>query len=132
MIRMPPALRDYRGHVGRRVALRDLNATFVVHEPNGWREVDALAEATGVYMLCPKCFTFNGGDVGTHRVLCWFRGRGVPDELQPGPGRWTPSGSCLDDLTFIPGAPPIAHSVLLTGGCGWHGYVRNGACESDT
>lgn len=130
---MAPALRDYRGHVGRRIALRDLEAYFVRYEsPTGWRHVDHLAEATGLHMLCPKCFTFNAGPVGTHAVLCWFRGRGVPDEMDPKPGRWTPSGSSLDDLTFVPGDPPISVSVLLTGGCGWHGHVRNGAVDSDT
>ncbi len=50
-----------------------------------------------------------------------------PDDLDP-KGRWTPSGTGLDDLTFVPGNPARAVSVLLTNpdGCGWHGYIRDG------
>lgn len=90
-----------------------------------------MRDSSGLYMLCPKCFTFNAGPVGTHVVVCWFRDRGVPDDIDPSPGRWTPSGAGLDDLTFVPGNPARAVSVLLTGGCGWHGYVRGGAVDSD-
>jgi hypothetical protein len=85
----------------------------------------SLAEADGIMFLCPKCYAANGSSRGTHRVLCWFRGK-VPDTLDPKPGRWTPSGTGLSDLTFIPGAPPMAVSVLLTSGCGWHGHIVNG------
>src|SRR3954468_8745871 len=99
---MPPAIRDYRGHVGRRLALRDLGAKFIHFHPGGWSEVDAMRDSSGLYMLCPKCFTFNAGPVGTHVGVCWFRARGVPDDVAPSPGRWTPSGSGLDDLTFVP------------------------------
>ena len=90
----------------------------VVHMPT----VDTLAEADGVWFLCPKCYADNGGEVGTHSVICWFVGK-VPDDAEPKPGRWVPSGSGIDDLTFV---GPNAASVLLTGGCRWHGFVRNG------
>jgi hypothetical protein len=60
---------------------------------------------------------------GAHFVLCWFKDRGVPDTQDPKPGRWNPSGTGLHDLTFV---PPGAVSVLLTGGCDWHGFVKNG------
>ena len=91
-----------------------------------YRPVETLAEADGVQFLCPLCFAKNGGPVGTHRVLCWFVGK-VPDEAEPGPGRWNPSGTGLHDLTFV---PPGAVSVHLTGeGCGWHGLVRNGEAD---
>jgi hypothetical protein len=86
--------------------------------------VDALAEADGVMFLCPKCFAKNTGPVGTHRVICWFVDR-VPDDVDPKPGRWTPRGTGLSDLTFVPSADR-SHSVLLTGGCGWHGFVASG------
>ena len=86
--------------------------------------VETLAEAHGVSFLCPKCFAANGGPVGTHTVLCWFVGK-VPDEVKPGPGRWTPSGTGLDDLTFVPSAGR-SHSVLLLSGCGWHGFLTRG------
>jgi len=113
--------------------LRQLEARFVklVLEPpqEYWPQgrpthhyVDSLAEADGVFFLCPLCFAKNGGAVGTHMVGCWFKGK-VPDWIEPGPGRWNPSGSSLDDLTFV---GPEAVSVLLRAGCQWHGFVRNG------
>jgi hypothetical protein len=87
-------------------------------------EVDALGEAHGVWFLCPKCYAENGGPIGTHAVLCWFVGR-VPDDADPKPGRWTPTGTGLSNLTFVP-SPGRSQSVLLTGGCGWHGFVADG------
>ena len=87
-------------------------------------DVDALADADGVWFLCPKCFTKHSSAVGTHAVICWFVGK-VPDDLDPKPGRWTPTGTGLSDLTFVASAGR-SHSVLLTSGCGWHGFVTNG------
>lgn len=111
----------------------DLDARFVKlslggpeeHWPKGRPNieyVDSLQEADGVWFLCPKCFSANGGEVGTHMVGCWFVGK-VPDWVEPNPGRWNPSGTGLADLTFV---PPGAISVLLTSGCGWHGFVKDG------
>ena len=60
---------------------------------------------------------------GSGGVLAWFRGRGVPDDAFPGPGRWTPTGTGFDDLSLTP-------SIDLS--CGgkypdrWHGWVTNG------
>jgi hypothetical protein len=81
-----------------------------------------MAEADGIFFLCPKCFSANGGSVGTHQVGCWFKGR-VPDWIEPNPGRWNPSGTGIEDLTFV---PPGAVSVWLTAGCGAHFFVKNG------
>jgi hypothetical protein len=124
-----------------RFEIRHEPGEFVVGDQATWRErgsptetriaprtyfipVTTIAEAQGVQFLCPKCFAANGGNVGTHMVMCWFNGRGVPDEMAPKPGRWNPSGAGLDDLTFV---GPGAVSVHLTGGgCGWHGFVSNG------
>ena len=105
----------------------DLQARFLRYEADAggaetYVHVETLAEADGVMFLCPKCYAANGGDVGTHRVLCWFVGK-VSDHVDPRPGRWVPSGSGLDDLTFI---GPAMASVLLTSGCQWHGFVRAG------
>lgn len=86
-------------------------------------QVDSLAEADGLQFLCPKCFATNGGNVGTHSVICWFEGK-VPDNVDPKPGRWKPVGTGLDDLSFVPGRK--SNSVLLVGGCGWHGFVKMG------
>jgi hypothetical protein len=87
--------------------------------------VDTLAEAQGVWFLCPLCFAKNGGRVGTHAVCCWFVGQ-VPDDIEPKPGRWTPHGTGLHDLTFVP-SDGRTQSVALTGGCAWHGHVVNGS-----
>jgi len=95
-----------------------LDATYFVFVPT-------ITEADGLFFLCPKCFGINGGNVGTHAVICWFVGK-VPDDADPKPGRWNPSGTGLQDLTFI---GPGAASVLLTSGCGWHGFVMNGIAE---
>lgn len=78
-----------------------------------------VAEVQGVSFLCPVCFKKNGGPVGTESILCWFRGRGIPDNADPGPGRWAPvSGAGFGDLTLSP-------SVNVQNGH-WHGFVTNG------
>ena len=87
--------------------------------------VEDLKDADGVSFLCPKCFDANKGKVGTHTIVCWFTGK-VPPDRTPGPGRWNPSGTGLADLTFI---GPGAASILLTDGCRWHGFVKNGNAE---
>lgn len=87
-----------------------------------YQQVDDLEAAQGIRFLCPACFEANGGPVGTHVVLCWFRDKGVPTEEVPKPGRWAVSGTCFDDLSLSP-------SVLITSGCRWHGFVRNGAIQ---
>jgi hypothetical protein len=107
--------------------LRELNGRFLRSDDNGATlhyEGVTLADAHGIIFLCPKCFEANGGEVGTHSVICWFNDRGVPADRTPGPGRWNPSGTGLDDLTFV---GPGAVSVQLTGeGCSWHGFIKNG------
>jgi hypothetical protein len=122
--------------------LRDLDAKFIhdlkLHPFVSFRLAEELVGSFGIEFLCPKCFQDNSGKVGTHAIICWWAGK-VPDDLHPKPGRWTPSGTSLDDLTFIPGNPPRATSVFLnakhkdpaTGidipvGCQWHGFVTNG------
>lgn len=86
-----------------------------------------MAEAQGLLFLCPKCFATNNGPVGTHSILCWSRSRGVPDAIQPAPGRWTWTGTGFDDVTFDGDPPGSARSILLTGeGCGWHGFITAG------
>jgi hypothetical protein len=98
----------------------------VLH-PSGIRttfpRVDDIHQAHGIRFLCPKCYGANGGAAGTHSVICWFEGR-VPDHAQPGPGRWNPTGTGFEDLSFVPGKK--SHSVLLIGGCAWHGFLKNG------
>jgi len=107
--------------------LADLDPQFVVIKEPGrlYRLTDVLDDpghgrAQGIQFLCPACFVANGGSYGTHAVRCWFRGHSVPDDEKPGPARWAMSGTGLADLTLTP-------SVLLLGGCGWHGFVTSGS-----
>lgn len=133
--------------------LRDLNAEFIRYEsrietysvvdgdPNTWRErgcptkevtgpkeyripVPALEQAQGVFFQCPKCRDSDGHG---HYCEVTFAGRGVADNQgcrnsQGKPTRWEVSGTGLDDLTTKP-------SILLGGGCNWHGYITNGAAS---
>ncbi len=90
-----------------------------------WAPVERLEEAQGIEFLCPKCFVANGGEVGTHAVVCWSKSRGVPDKATPGPGRWVLRGTAYSDLT-LDAEPGKSRSVLLLGGCAWHGFITNG------
>ena len=113
--------------------LRELDPQFLRHELRDGVEthhyVETLVEAQGVKFLCPKCFAKNGGPVGTHSVICWSRSRGTPDSASPSPGRWALDGNGIDDLTLNADPPSSARSVLLNGGCGWHGFVTNGEAD---
>lgn len=121
--------------------LRELNAKFVRREvrkvdptqfvdgvlsPSGEQiyhvPVTELAQADGIYFDCPKC----KGTKDAHSVLCWFVGK-VADDVRPLPGRWTPQGTGLDDLTFIPSRGRTESVQLLGGGCAWHGFVKDGS-----
>jgi Family of unknown function (DUF6527) len=87
--------------------------------------VETIAEAQGIWFLCPKCFADNSGPVGTHRCNVTFAGRGVPDHLGSHneanqPSRWTVAGTEFANLTL---SPSIA---LSGGGCAWHGWITNG------
>lgn len=113
--------------------------TVVVGDPLTWKEgdptqqvtrprqykipVETLAEAQGVCFLCPVCFVTNGGRIGTHLCEVTFEGRGAEPtqgtQNERGPVRWTVAGTGVDDLTTTP-------SILLLGGCGWHGYITAG------
>lgn len=81
--------------------------------------VQSIAEAQSVWFMCPKCFN----DCG-HMIECTIAGRGVEDACgshnKAGkPTRWTITGTGFSDLSLSP-------SVLLEGGCNWHGFVTNG------
>lgn len=107
-------------------SLKELEAEFIkLTSPDGSTllRIDNLKDADGITFLCPKCFETNKGNIGTHWVICWWVG--IDLKISPKPGRWTPSGTGLDDLTFIP-SPGRSCSVLLTAGCKWHGFVKDG------
>jgi hypothetical protein len=104
--------------------LAELEPQFTrIASPGHYEDVATLAEAQGVMFLCPKCFAKNGGNVGTHSIMVWFRDRGVPADEVPGPGRWIATGTGYEDLTTSP-------SINLENpdhvGCEWHGFVTNG------
>lgn len=109
------------------VLLSQLRPRYLAHQGQGIsRIVSKLKEADGISFVCPKCFHAHGRKLeGVHSITCWFRGR-VPDDIDPGPGRWTPAGTGVKNLSFIAGLPPRPRSVALTGGCGWHGHLTQG------
>ena len=80
--------------------------------------VDSLSEADGVRFLCPKCFSVNKGEIGTHRIHIYFSGKNTPPSVNNGV-RWDVTGTGLHDLTITP-------SILLGTGCAWHGFITNG------
>lgn len=80
----------------------------------------SLSEADGVLFLCPVCFKTNSGPIGTHSVICWQPH--VPQNIGPVPGRWSFSGTGLNDLTLTAGSS----SILLMGGCNAHFFITNG------
>lgn len=112
--------------------LLELEPKFIKYQQEGDKIflpfVERIEDAQGVEFLCPKCFAENKGLIGTHAVICWSRSRGVPEDAQPKPGRWTLEGTGLHDLTLngdaIGGGG--ARSVLLLGGCAWHGFINSG------
>lgn len=80
-----------------------------------------FATAQGIMFLCPKCFTLHHGPVGTHWCNVTFADRGVPDAMgshnaEGKAVRWTVSGDSFETLVTAP-------SILLEGGCGWHGFI---------
>ena len=93
-------------------------------EPRQYQRIDNITEAQGIEFLCPKCFTQNGGRVGTHMVICWSRTRGTPENFTPGPGRWQMVGTGYADLSLV--GEGSSSSVKLLSGCEWHGTVAGG------
>ncbi len=109
--------------------LLDLDPHFlkILDERSYQFEGVPFAEAQGVQFDCPTCWEKNGrSGIGTHAVICWFDGKGVPPEYDPKPGRWTPAGTGYADLTLNPPSFTGARSVLLMGGCNAHFFVTNG------
>lgn len=104
--------------------LTELEPSWVRLTDKGYRHVDSIAEAQGVLFLCPACFTKNAGPVGTHSVLCWSRARGVPDGVNPGPGRWSLIGTSFEDLTI--GSEDGKGASVDLGAGEWHGHITNG------
>lgn len=105
--------------------LNELSPQFLKCEDSrSWRCVAMRSEADGIKFLCPKCFAANGGPVGTHSVICWQPS--VPEEVRPGPGRWTMQGDSYDELTLVAGSS----SIKLESGCMAHFFVTKGEIKS--
>lgn len=98
--------------------LRDLEPQFLTTS-DGLRlgKVDDFKSAQGIRFLCPYHFVKNQGKIGTHQILIWFVGRGVPTPAKP-QNHWQAHGTGYDDLTLIP-------SIDL-GAADWHGHVTRG------
>jgi hypothetical protein len=85
--------------------------------------IDDIKEADGIMFLCPVCYMNNTREdktVGVHSIICWKPN--VPQTTYPAPGRWEMLGTGYDDLELRAGSS----SVLLTGGCKAHFFIRNG------
>lgn len=104
--------------------LTDLEPQFLSHrgDPRTHWNVDTLAEANGIFFVCPKCFAANDNSrIGVHGIICWDPS--VPQTVSPTPGRWAMSGTGYEDLTLTAGSS----SILLTGpGCGAHFFIQRG------
>jgi hypothetical protein len=100
--------------------LTELEPQFLKRSGNV-HEYVSIADADGIFFLCPACFAANKGNVGTHGIICWQPH--VPQTESPGPGRWSFQGTGYEDLTLVAGSS----SILLNGApCKAHFYVRNG------
>lgn len=101
--------------------LTELEPEFVRRLDDGrWETVPMLAEADGLEFTCPGC--------GGHDMLVWFVGK-VPNYALPGPGRWTPSGTGLEDLSLVPSinlARKLTAPTADREDCAWHGFITNG------
>jgi hypothetical protein len=103
--------------------LTDLEPRFLkIIDERSWRDVEGIADADGVFFVCPLCLqNQNGSRPGVHAVICWRPH--VPQTITPVPGRWEFIGNGLDDLTLTAGSS----SIFLTGpGCGAHFWITNG------
>jgi len=110
---------------GAAMRLTDLEPTFLKYGPMDGQNIIIrdvpMAEADGILLLCPKCYTENPGAVRIHPVRCWSPK--IPKTVDSSPGRWNLVGTGFHDLSLE--ATP-ARSVLLTGGCNAHFLITNG------
>lgn len=107
------------------IPLSELEAEFLRWDgdPTTHRTDQPRERANGISFLCPLCFQRNNGPVGTHGIICWDPSVPLPPKgPTPAPGRWNLVGRGLDDLTLVAGSS----SILLTSGCRWHGWIRDG------
>lgn len=97
--------------------LSELSPKFLkIVEEGKYTTVSDIEAADGIIFLCPKCFKGSG-----HPIICW-RPRVPQSSRLSGPGRWEFQGTSFDDLTLVAGSS----SVMLTGGCNAHFFVKSG------
>jgi hypothetical protein len=115
-------LTKYRERVGDPAVGESVNQTF-----REYHHVATLAEADGVWFLCPKCFAKNAGARGTHMVGVGFAGHcpagSYMKGLQGNDVRWQVSGTGLDDLVLTPSIQLLCNPPPPPGFCAWHGFV---------
>jgi len=104
----------------------DTNANPGKTTVRGYRHVETLAEADGVWFLCPKCYVKNGGVLGTHMIAIGFADRdclpGSYSQDRNGVDtRWNVSGADIDSLTLTPSIDLSQPEIVSC--CGWHGFV---------
>ena len=104
--------------------LSELEPTFLKRTGDlTHRQIHDIREADGIMFLCPVCYKANNGPIGTHSIICWQPH--VPKDVSPKPGRWAFNGTNYEDLTLVAGSS----SILLTGGCNAHFFIRKGNIE---
>jgi hypothetical protein len=113
-----------KAHEGIGRSMPDGTTQWGGFDVDSMHHVDTLVEAQGIWFDCPKCYAAAGNSsAGVHGVRCFFPGRGVPNHLGLNsagqPVRWNVTGNTFDNLSLTP-------SILLQGGCGWHGFITNG------
>lgn len=99
-------------------SMKPENASVPEAEPGDvWRTREGSADGPviGYGLTCPNERCDQGMHIWTHAYDCTDR--------TPGHSCWTWTGSPeTDDLT----ATPSLHVMAELGGCGWHGWLRDG------
>ena len=104
------------------VLTKDENGAFIRRFDNTpeIEELPTADGAQGVWFTCPL-------EHCGHLVVIWFENplnaERILKDVEPYP-RWKRTGETLDTLTLS----PSIHDVT-PGGCGWHGWVKNGVAK---
>lgn len=102
------------------VLAEDENAAFVKRVGTEFEHKPTADGAQGIMFTCPK------RDCG-HIYVIWFENPLNVEKVLPDQAhypRWQRTGDTLENLTLS----PSVHDVT-PGGCGWHGWVKNGVAQ---
>ena len=98
----------------------DVHTAFLAYQDElRFNRVESLAEADGILFTCPDC--------GKHQVICWQPQ--VPQKMTPGPGRWSMTGTGVNDLTLTAGSSSIQLGYDIEEkdvNCKAHFWITNG------